>query len=63
MSVIRHPPSVLLLTDPNGPLSHALMLLPFIVATNTNRYEQRFQSDPTQQPQMKAVGQLLNCEM
>ena len=43
--------------------THDLMLLPFIVATNTNRYEQRLQSDPTEQSQMKAVSQLLNCEM
>ena len=39
------------------------MLLPFTVATNTNGYEQRLQSDPTEQSQMKAVSQLLNCEM
>ncbi len=43
--------------------SHALTLLPFTVATNTKRYEQRLQSDLTEQSQMKAVGQLLNCEM
>ena len=43
--------------------SHALMFLPFIVATNTKRYEQRLQSDPTEQSQMKALSQLLNCEM
>ena len=37
--------------------SHALMFLPFIVATNTKRYEQRLLSDLTEQSQM------LNCEI
>ena len=32
-------------------------------ATNTKRYEQRLQSDRTEQSQMKAVAHLLNCEM
>ena len=32
-----------------------------VVGTNTNRYEQRLQSDLTEQSQMKAVSQLLNC--
>ena len=40
-----------------------MVSMPFIVATNTNRYEQRLQSDPTEQSQIKAVDQLLNCEM
>ena len=34
-----------------------------VVATNTKRYEQRLQSDRTEQSQMKAVAHLLNCEM
>ena len=34
-----------------------------VVATNTKRYEQRLQSDRTELSQMKAVSQLLNCEM
>ena len=34
-----------------------------VVATNTKRYEQRLQSDRTEQAQMKAVAHLLNCEM
>ena len=34
-----------------------------LVATNTKRYEQRLQSDLTEQSQMKAVDQLLNCEI
>ncbi len=34
-----------------------------VVATNTKRYEQRLQSDRTDQAQMKAVAHLLNCEM
>ena len=40
-----------------------MVSMPFIVATNTNRYKQRLQSDPTEQSQMKAVRQLLNCEI
>ena len=72
-SALRHPSSVLcpLSSDGRRLSDQKLKQLPAavgltdytVVATNTKRYERRLQSDPTEQSQMKAVSQLLNCEM